>query len=64
MSDRDGPDITNSFYSHLFRNAQANSDPPVFPDLSESAEALHHAVAKLRLKVPFARWVPFVHYGL
>ncbi|KAJ7229390.1 CHAT domain-containing protein [Mycena rebaudengoi] len=64
MSDKDGPEVTKWFYSHLFRNAKATSNPPVFPDLRESAEALHLAVAKLRSKVPFARWVPFVHYGL
>jgi hypothetical protein len=64
MSDLDGPEITGMFYNHLFRNVKAESDPPVYPDLMDSAEALHQAVAKLRLKVPFDRWVPFVHYGL
>ncbi|KAJ6630294.1 CHAT domain-containing protein, partial [Mycena sp. CBHHK59/15] len=48
MYDPDGPEIAEAFYGHLFRN---------------SAEALHLAVAKLRKTVPFARWVPFVHYG-
>lgn len=43
-------------------------------DTSQAARALHHAVAKLRAgtvskkeekkkKVPFFRWVPFVHFG-
>ena len=43
-------------------------------DTSRAARALHHAVAKLRAgtvskkeekkkKVPFFRWVPFVHFG-
>ncbi|KAJ6482236.1 hypothetical protein DFH09DRAFT_950405 [Mycena vulgaris] len=61
MSDPDGPEIAGVFYGHLFRNIKAGSSPP---DLSESAEALHLAVSKLRPKVGFARWVPFVHYGL
>ncbi|KAJ6631916.1 CHAT domain-containing protein, partial [Mycena sp. CBHHK59/15] len=62
--DQDGPEIADSFYGHLFHHADITSDPPVFPDLTESARALHLAVAKLRPKVPFARWVPFVHFGL
>ncbi|KAJ7919853.1 hypothetical protein B0H13DRAFT_1868076 [Mycena leptocephala] len=37
------------------------SDPP---DLTQAAEALHFAVKKLRTHVSFARWVPFVHYGV
>ncbi|KAJ6576009.1 hypothetical protein DFH09DRAFT_1150199 [Mycena vulgaris] len=64
MHDPDGPKFAEAFYGHLFRNAHPNSNPPVFPDLSESAEALHLAVKKLRTHVPFERWVPFVHYGL
>ncbi|KAJ6576098.1 CHAT domain-containing protein [Mycena vulgaris] len=64
MHDPDGPKVADTFYGHLFRNAEAKSNPPVFPNLSESAEALHLAVKKLRTHVPFARWVPFVHYGL
>ncbi|KAJ7108260.1 CHAT domain-containing protein [Mycena epipterygia] len=64
MQDADGPEVAEAFYGHLFRNADPTSDPPVFPDLNESAKALHLAVKKLREKVPLARWVPFVHYGL
>ncbi|KAJ6524601.1 CHAT domain-containing protein [Mycena vulgaris] len=64
MHDPDGPEVAEAFYRHLFRNAEPKSNPPVFPDLGESAEALHLAVKKLRTHVPFARWVPFVHYGL
>ncbi|KAJ6554951.1 CHAT domain-containing protein [Mycena vulgaris] len=62
--DSDGPKIADAFYEHLFRNVDPGSSPPVFPDLNESAEALHFAVAKLRTQVPLLRWIPFVHYGL
>ncbi|KAJ6576103.1 CHAT domain-containing protein [Mycena vulgaris] len=64
MHDSDGPEVADTFYGHLFRNAETKFNPPVFPNLSESAEALHLAVKELRTHVPFARWVPFVHYGL
>ncbi|KAJ6576007.1 CHAT domain-containing protein [Mycena vulgaris] len=64
MQDPDGPEVAEAFYGHLFRNADPNSNPPVFPELNDSAEALHLAVKKLRTHVSFARWVPFVHYGL
>ncbi|KAJ7856345.1 CHAT domain-containing protein [Mycena leptocephala] len=64
MKDEDGPEIAETFYGYLFRNVDPAANPPVFPDLNESAKALHLAVKKLRTKVSFARWVPFVHYGL
>ncbi|KAJ7651777.1 CHAT domain-containing protein [Mycena rosella] len=64
IHDPDGPEIAEVFYGHLFRNVDPISSPPVFPDLNESAEALHLALAKLRIQVPLLRWVPFVHYGL
>ncbi|KAJ6525521.1 hypothetical protein DFH09DRAFT_936551 [Mycena vulgaris] len=56
------PEVAKVFYGHHFRNADPHSNPPFFPDLDESAEALHLVV--LRTHVPFHRWVPFVHYGL
>ncbi|KAJ7728702.1 CHAT domain-containing protein [Mycena maculata] len=66
MDDREGPKVADTFYEHLFRNCDANSSPPVHPDLTEAAHALHLAVTKLRKEpgISFARWVPFVHYGL
>ncbi|KAJ7160671.1 tetratricopeptide repeat-containing protein [Mycena crocata] len=64
MTDSDGPKITEEFYGHLFRNADPKSEPPVFPDLNDSAEALHLAVGKLIGKVPLLQWIPFVHYGV
>ncbi|KAJ7230389.1 hypothetical protein GGX14DRAFT_343779 [Mycena pura] len=58
--------VLDKFYEHLFKNCDAASNPPVLPDLSKAAEALHIAVAELRKQpdVSFMRWVPFVHYGL
>ncbi|KAJ6563360.1 CHAT domain-containing protein, partial [Mycena vulgaris] len=57
MHDPNGPEVAEAFYDHLFRNAEPKSNPLVFPDLSESAEALHLAVKKLRTHVPFAATV-------
>ncbi|KAJ7737592.1 CHAT domain-containing protein [Mycena maculata] len=66
MNDLDGPKIADTFYKHLFQNCDPTANPPVVPDLTEAACALHLAVAKLREEpdIPFMRWVPFVHYGL
>ncbi|KAJ7438156.1 CHAT domain-containing protein [Mycena latifolia] len=66
IDDRDGPKIADTFYEHLFKHCDATSDPPVLPELSKAAEALHLAAAKLRKEpgMSFKRWVPFVHYGL
>ncbi|KAJ7202337.1 CHAT domain-containing protein [Mycena pura] len=66
MNDLDGPKIGDTFYEHLFKNCDPHSNPPVLPDLTQAAKALHLAVAKLRKEpdIPFRRWVPFVHYGL
>ncbi|KAJ6543772.1 CHAT domain-containing protein [Mycena vulgaris] len=66
MDDLDGPRIADTFYKHLFKDCDPNSNPPIFPDLTCTAEALHLAVAKLREEpdILFRRWVPFVHYGL
>ncbi|KAJ7253870.1 CHAT domain-containing protein [Mycena rebaudengoi] len=66
MNDEDGPKITDTFYENLFKDCDPNSVPPVVPDLTKSAEALHLAVSELRKQpgMTFNRWVPFVHYGL
>ncbi|KAJ7652740.1 hypothetical protein DFH06DRAFT_1205582 [Mycena polygramma] len=66
MSDADGPKIAKTFYEHLFKGCNATANPPILPDLTRAAEALHVAVAELRANpdVSFSRWVPFVHYGL
>jgi len=75
IADVDGPKIADTFYQHLFQNNSDNlstrsSTAPKPPDSSyfnvtQAAQALHLAVAKLRQEsVSFARWVPFVHFGL
>jgi hypothetical protein len=66
MDDLDGPLIADTFYEFLFKDCNPNSDPPVLPNLTKAAEALHFAVVKLRREpgMTFQRWVPFVHYGL
>jgi CHAT domain-containing protein len=58
MDDRDGPLVAESVYSHLFRNRKD-------PQASDAAEALQVAVNKLKTqKVPYERWVPFIHMGV
>ncbi|KAJ6562314.1 CHAT domain-containing protein [Mycena capillaripes] len=66
MADADGPKIADDFYAHLFSPCDAASDPPILPDLTKAAEALHFAVGNLRKEpgISLRRWVPFVHYGL
>ncbi|KAG9307897.1 hypothetical protein JVU11DRAFT_12972 [Chiua virens] len=58
IMDRDAPRVTKDVYTSLFGDSRV-------PDGSRAAEALHHAVEKLRDSgAPFLSWVPFVHYGL
>ncbi|KAJ6478430.1 CHAT domain-containing protein [Mycena vulgaris] len=58
MSDQDGPLVAEIVYSHLFRNGRR-------PQASDAAEALHMAVRELKKqKVPFERWIPFIHMGV
>ena len=66
--DVDGPKITGAFYEHLCRtNASTTLNAPEpFLDVTQAAEALHIAVAKLRSEnhdASFAHWVPFIHLG-
>ncbi|KAJ7128785.1 CHAT domain-containing protein [Mycena crocata] len=57
MRDVDGPVVAEIFYSHLFRNEQAQA--------GEAAEALHLAIKELqKRKVSFERWIPFIHMGV
>ncbi|KAJ7833172.1 hypothetical protein B0H13DRAFT_1653908, partial [Mycena leptocephala] len=58
--------IVDTFYAHLSKYCDPNSDPPVVPDLTRRSQALCIAVSELREEsnIPFKRWVPLVHYGL
>ncbi|KAJ7629114.1 hypothetical protein FB45DRAFT_748496, partial [Roridomyces roridus] len=60
------PRVADKVYEHLFNNFDAEATPPILPDLTQTAHALHLAVQKLREdpEVSFKRWAPFVHYGL
>ncbi|KAJ7210186.1 hypothetical protein GGX14DRAFT_451575 [Mycena pura] len=66
INDHDGPKIADTFYECLFKDCDANSSPPILPNVTKASEALHLAIAKRRKEpgMTFARWVPFVHYGL
>ncbi|KAJ7209058.1 CHAT domain-containing protein [Mycena rebaudengoi] len=58
MHDSDGPTVAEVVYSHLFRNGQE-------PQASDTAKALQLAVNELKKqKVPYERWVPFIHLGI
>ncbi|KAJ7442391.1 CHAT domain-containing protein, partial [Mycena galericulata] len=57
MNDADGPTVAEILYAHLFREGQQ-------PQASDAAEALQLAVNELkRQKVPYERWLPFIHTG-
>ena len=62
MADVDGEDLARSFYKSMFRQSQEEEMVPYY---ERSAEALRHAVKKLRRKrgITLERWVNFVHYG-
>jgi CHAT domain-containing protein len=63
IADEDGPVLSDAFYEALKRNLEQRR---LGEDLGV-AYALHEAVAALQEKVgelKFARWVPFVHFGL
>ncbi|KAJ7812829.1 CHAT domain-containing protein, partial [Mycena leptocephala] len=58
MNDEDGPTVAAIVYSHLFSEGQQ-------PHVTKSAEALQLAVRELKKrKVPYERWVPFIHLGV
>ncbi|KDQ60230.1 hypothetical protein JAAARDRAFT_174260 [Jaapia argillacea MUCL 33604] len=64
IDDRDGPEVAEAFYRHLFSSSQPSQGSQVVPNTAEAARALHLAVRKLREKEPsFMRWVPFIHLG-
>ncbi|KAJ6575609.1 CHAT domain-containing protein [Mycena vulgaris] len=56
--DTDGPLVAQVVYSHLFRDGQQSQ-------ATDAAEALQLAVNELKArKVPYERWIPFVHMGI
>ncbi|KAJ7721441.1 CHAT domain-containing protein [Mycena maculata] len=58
ITDEDGPLAAETVYSHLFRDGRR-------PQASDAAESLHLAVNKLKeKKVPYERWIPFIHMGV
>ncbi|KAJ6526795.1 hypothetical protein B0H19DRAFT_970477 [Mycena capillaripes] len=60
MNDLDGPKIVDTFYEHLFKNCEPNSNPPVLPDLTGAAKAFHMA-AREDPNISFSRWMSCVH---
>jgi CHAT domain-containing protein len=60
IEDADGPVLSDALYAALKCNLQASNK-------LNAAYALHAAVNELRKRVGernFARWAPFVHYGI
>ncbi|KAJ6569787.1 CHAT domain-containing protein [Mycena vulgaris] len=58
MNDKDGPLVAEAVYSHLFRDGQQ-------AQATDVAEALQLAVKELKVrKVPYERWIPFIHMGV
>ncbi|KAJ7794916.1 CHAT domain-containing protein [Mycena leptocephala] len=58
MNDNDGPVVAEIVYSHLFRDGQ-------HPKHTDAAEALQLAVKHLKdTKVPYERWISFIHMGV
>ncbi|KAJ7801676.1 CHAT domain-containing protein [Mycena leptocephala] len=58
MNDSDGPTVAEIVYSHLFREGQQ-------PTHTDAAKGLQLAVKELKSrKVPYERWVPFIHIGV
>jgi CHAT domain-containing protein len=60
MVDTDGPDVAEDFYKYMFRNVNAKGAV----DFRDSAGALNFATAVMRSRrVPYERWINFVHIG-
>ncbi|KAJ6523223.1 CHAT domain-containing protein [Mycena vulgaris] len=58
IHDEDGPVIAEIVYSHLCRDVQQAQG-------SDAAEGLQLAVKELKnRKVPYERWIPFIHMGI
>ena len=58
IMDNDASRVTEDIYKSLFQDGKV-------PDSGQAAEALHHAIERLRESgAPFLSWVPFIHVGL
>ncbi|KAF8896414.1 CHAT domain-containing protein [Infundibulicybe gibba] len=58
INDQDGPPVAEAVYNHTWGQGKV-------PSVTDTAEALHLAVNKLRNQnVPPHRWVPFIHIGI
>jgi CHAT domain-containing protein len=58
IMDNDAPRVTEDVYKSLLGDGKV-------PDSRQAAEALHHAVERLRDSgASFLSWVPFIHVGL
>ncbi|KAG9031801.1 hypothetical protein FRB95_002293 [Tulasnella sp. JGI-2019a] len=59
MDDQDGPVVSEYFYKYMFRNGLD------VVDCRDAAKAMVMGIRELRRrKVPLARWVNFIHYGI
>ncbi|KAJ7461218.1 CHAT domain-containing protein [Mycena latifolia] len=60
VMDTDVPEVVADVYAHMCKESP--------PDSTRAAEALHIAVRNLRersgQRIPFIRWVPFIHVGV
>ncbi|TFK43081.1 CHAT domain-containing protein [Crucibulum laeve] len=70
IADEDGPKIADAFYDSLFQRTEITpeeefSERLLEPDTTQTAYALHRAIARLRSKpdIAYARWTPFIHIG-
>ena len=58
IMDNDAPRVAEDVYKCLFQDGKV-------PDSGQAAEALHHAIERLRESgAPFLSWVPFIHVGV
>jgi len=70
IHDEDAPLVADQFYRHFLGTTSDASDQDESDSkasVGKAAHALHEAVKVLRGKVGesnFARWVPFVHFGM
>lgn len=62
IGDQEAPLVAEEFYSFMLNSRKEKSDGE-----NQAAYALHHALNRLRKEAgerSFAKWVPFVHFGV